>query len=48
MAKEFTAEAELLEDYPTITAEDLVNTWAYAKAFSDEIEWDIYENEKVD
>lgn len=42
------SEAELLEDYPTITAEDLVNTWAYAEAFSDEIEWDIYENEKLD
>ena len=41
------SEAELLEDYPTITAADLANAWAYAEAFSEEIEWDIRANEKT-
>ncbi|MBP0021074.1 MAG: DUF433 domain-containing protein [Cyanobacteria bacterium SBLK] len=42
------SEAHLLDDYPTITATDLVNAWNYAKVFSNEIEWDIYENENLD
>lgn len=31
------SEAYLLEDYPTLTAADLVNAWRYADAFPDEI-----------
>jgi uncharacterized protein (DUF433 family) len=31
------SEAQLLQDYPHITAADLVNAWVYANAFSEEI-----------
>lgn len=31
-------EAYLLEDYPTLTAADLVNAWLYADTHSEEIE----------
>lgn len=31
------SEAYLLEDYPTLTAADLVNTWLYAEAYPEEI-----------
>jgi uncharacterized protein (DUF433 family) len=30
-------ESELLYDYPTLSASDLVNAWAYAEAFPNEI-----------
>ena len=42
------SEAHLLDNYPTITAADLVNTWAYAETFANEIEWDIRENEELE
>ncbi|KYC40490.1 hypothetical protein WA1_25545 [Scytonema hofmannii PCC 7110] len=38
-------EAQLLQDYPHITAADLVNAWAYADAYSEEIEAAIHANE---
>jgi uncharacterized protein (DUF433 family) len=38
-------EAELLYSYPTLRAEDLTNTRAYARAYSDEIEQQILTNE---
>ncbi len=31
------SEAQLLQDYPHITAADLVNVWVYANAYADEI-----------
>jgi uncharacterized protein (DUF433 family) len=31
------SEAQLLQDYPHITAADLVNAWVYANAYADEI-----------
>lgn len=31
------SEAQLLQDYPHISAADLVNAWAYADAYSEEI-----------
>ena len=31
-------DAQLLEDYPHLSATDLKNAWAYAEAFPDEIE----------
>jgi uncharacterized protein (DUF433 family) len=31
-------EAKILENYPTLTATDLVNAWSYANANSDEID----------
>jgi len=40
-----TTEAELLESYPTLRAEDLVNAWAYARSHRDEIEEQIRANE---
>ncbi len=41
------SEADLLENYPTISAADLANTWAYADAYPDEIELAIRENEEA-
>lgn len=38
-------EAELLQAYPTIRAEDLANAWAYFRSHKDEIEQQILENE---
>ncbi|MBD0308632.1 MAG: DUF433 domain-containing protein [Microcoleus sp. T1-bin1] len=40
------SEADLLEDYPTLRAADLANAWAYAEAYSDEIEIAIQNNEE--
>jgi uncharacterized membrane protein YciS (DUF1049 family) len=34
--------------YPTLTATDLANGWAYAAAFPDEIEIAIRENDETD
>ena len=38
-------EADLLQSYPTLRAEDLTNAWAYARTHADEIEQRILENE---
>lgn len=38
-------EADLLNAYPTLQAEDLVNAWAYFRAHRREIEQQIQENE---
>ncbi len=38
-------EADLLESYPSLRAEDLVNAWAYYRLHRDEIEQQIAENE---
>ncbi|NCC34556.1 MAG: DUF433 domain-containing protein [Chloroflexia bacterium] len=38
-------EAELLRSYPTLRAEDLTHAWAYARAYPDEIDQAIRENE---
>jgi uncharacterized protein (DUF433 family) len=40
-----TSEAELLQSYPTLRAEDLANAWAYARAHREEIEQQIQANE---
>lgn len=39
------SEAELLQSYPTLRAEDLTNAWAYARSHWKEIERQIRENE---
>lgn len=39
------SEATLLQSYPTLTAEDLSNAWAYYRAHRAEIEQQIVENE---
>lgn len=38
-------EAEILQSYPALRAEDLTNAWAYAGLHRDEIDRDIHENE---
>lgn len=39
------SDADLLTSYPTLTATDLVNAWAYAEAFPGEIKQAISRNE---
>ncbi len=39
------SEAQLLDDYPHLSAADLVNAWAYADANSEEIEQAIRKNQ---
>jgi uncharacterized protein (DUF433 family) len=41
------SEADLLTSYPSLSATDIANAWAYAEAFSDEIETEIRENNEV-
>ena len=40
-----TSEADLLNAYPTLRAEDLANSWAYVRGHLEEIERQIAENE---
>lgn len=40
-----TSEAQLLRNYPALTAQDLVNAWAYARANRPEIDVAIAANE---
>jgi uncharacterized protein (DUF433 family) len=39
------SDAQLLADYPDLSAQDLVNAWAYARSYPEEIKTEIYENE---
>ncbi|BAC90102.1 DUF433 domain-containing protein [Gloeobacter violaceus] len=39
------SDAELLTNYPSLTAADLVNAWAYAEAYPDQIERALREHE---
>lgn len=41
------SEADLLTSYPTLSATNLANAWAYAAAFPAEIEAEIEENNAV-
>jgi uncharacterized protein (DUF433 family) len=41
-----TSEAELLQAYPRLRAEDLVNAWAYVRSHRSEIEQQIVENKE--
>ena len=41
------SEAQLLQDYPHLTAADLVNAWAYADAYPEEIATAIRANNEV-
>jgi uncharacterized protein (DUF433 family) len=41
------SEAEILQSYPTLSANDLVNAWAYYHSHKDEIEKQIVDNEKA-
>ncbi len=40
-----TPEADILRAYPALRAEDLTNAWAYYRAFRDEIDEQIIDNE---
>ena len=40
-----TSEAELLQAYPTLRAEDLTNAWSYVRSYRQEIDNQIRENE---
>jgi len=40
-------ESDILRSYPTLTAEDLTNAWAYYRAHKEEIEQQIFENENA-
>lgn len=40
------SEAELLQDYPTISAQDLANAWNYVRSHKAEIDEEIRLNEK--
>jgi len=42
------SESNLLRDYPTLTAQDLANAWAYVRSHREEIEREIEENERDD
>ncbi len=37
-------EADILRDYPTLTAQDLANAWAYIRSHREEIEREIAES----
>ena len=39
------SEADLLNSYPTLRAEDLANAWAYVRSHREEINRQIAENE---
>jgi uncharacterized protein (DUF433 family) len=41
------SEAQLLQAYPTLKAEDLANAWAYYRSHVSEIEQQIIENESA-
>ena len=41
------SEADILRSYPTLRAEDLTNVWAYERLHREEIDHQIYENEKA-
>jgi uncharacterized protein (DUF433 family) len=42
-----TSEADILANYPSLRAEDLVNAWAYVRAHRDEIDRQIEEQESA-
>ena len=42
------SEAEILRNYPTLTAQDLANAWDYINSHRDEIENQIIANEAED
>jgi uncharacterized protein (DUF433 family) len=41
-----TREAELLRNYPSLTAQDLANAWAFVRSHRAEIEQQIADNER--
>jgi len=41
------SEVDLLTSYPSVSATDIANAWAYAEIFAEEIETEIRENDEV-
>ena len=41
-----SSEADLLENYPSLTAKDLANAWDYVELHREEIEREIIDNEE--
>jgi uncharacterized protein (DUF433 family) len=41
------SDAKLLADYPDLSAQDLVNAWAYARSHPKEIEGEIRQNNEI-
>jgi uncharacterized protein (DUF433 family) len=41
-----SSEAEILENYPTLMAQDLVNAWCYAEQYAEEIDRAIARQEE--
>lgn len=46
-ARQGVSESQMLNDYPHINAADLVNVWAYAEAYPEEIEAAISRQDAV-
>jgi uncharacterized protein (DUF433 family) len=42
-----TKEEDLLHNYPSLTAQDLANAWAYVRSHREEIERQIKQNEEA-
>ncbi len=42
-----STDADILRAYPNLSAEDLINAWAYYRANKDEIKMQITENEEA-
>ncbi|MGB3296514.1 MAG: DUF433 domain-containing protein [Phormidesmis sp.] len=42
-----SSERDLLQDYPTLSASDLINAWAYAASHRNEIEQAIRDNDEI-
>ena len=47
MRRQGATDAEILQLYPNLSAADLVNVWAYAKANPEEIERALQEEEEA-
>lgn len=47
LRRQGASEVEILRSYPTLRAQDLVNTWAYARSHREEIERQRRENEEA-
>jgi uncharacterized protein (DUF433 family) len=42
-----SSEADLLQSYPTLRAQDLANAWSYVRSHRDEIDQHIRDNEEA-
>jgi uncharacterized protein (DUF433 family) len=47
MRRQGASEADILQSYPSLRAEDLSSAWAYVRLHREEIEQAIFENETI-